>query len=128
MSLIYKIYRHSGNKAEYLAGTSTDIQKRMLLLTSNPPKSTQANSGVRRSHANFVESVNVPIDLCNPGTSDCMAMDAKLELVSSLPVGTPEADVDRLIANLTALCANTALLKSIITDGKIVENDLVITA
>jgi len=112
----YDIFRHGGNKAEYLGPNHTDSNKEILVLQSAQPRVTPTSYGTRRSSLNFIQSLEVAV----PHVSENETRDGKLEIKSSLPVGIADVDFDALYDQLFEMVANKALFKSIIQSGRIV--------
>lgn len=85
-----KAYNHNGNTADqatYTGPANTLTTKDMLILKTTAPKPTKDFDGVARRNAKFTRTVT----LANGKTAE-----AKMEVISSLPVGMAEADVDSL--------------------------------
>lgn len=112
----FDIYRHGGNKAEYLGPNHSDVTKDVLYLQSTAPKLTATSYGNRRSSANQIHTV--PVDLPNGDTEN---RDLKFQIVGSIPVGTPAADITAALARLVDLASDTTLMNDIFVKGRIVQ-------
>ena len=112
----FDIYRHGGNKAEYLGPNHTDVVKDVMLLSSVSPKLTSASYGNRRSSVNDISTSAV-----DTPNGDVENRDLKLEVLGSIPVGTLDATFDAALLRLQNLVNDSALMKQIFIQGRIVQ-------
>jgi len=112
----FAIYRHGGNKAEYLGPNHTDVIKDVMYLRSASPKLTSTSYGNRRSSVNDIHTV--AIDTPNGDTEN---RDLKFEIVGSVPVGTSDADVDAALVRLVDKVSDTTFMKETFVQGRIVK-------
>lgn len=110
-NVVYNAFRTEGNKTSYIGPAHTDLVKDSVIASSTSPKRTATSYGNRRASVNIVRSATVDV----PGGST-EVKDLKIELVTSIPVGTPVADINELFAR--ALSVTTANLNSIAVVGQ----------
>lgn len=113
---LYQIFRHGGNKAEYIGPVHTDANKDILVLQSAQPKVTSTSYGVRRSSLNLIQSTQVAVP--HVGTNE--TRDLKIEIKTSLPVGVDDSSFDALYDRFLEIASDKAVFKEIITSGRIV--------
>lgn len=111
----YTAIRQNGNRAEYISGTHDDLNKDTAIVTSQAPKRQGNSLGVRRASVNFVRSVPVPT-VAGDATEK---KDAKIEIVSSFPVGMADTEFDEFCVNAKEFFSNPDQLKAIFRIGKI---------
>nr|UJQ84885.1 MAG: hypothetical protein 2 [Leviviridae sp.] len=114
---VYSLYRHGGNRAEYIGAAHSDSDKDMLIVNSVAPKQTAASYGNRRTSVNLVDTITV----ATPG-GESIQKDMKLELVGSIPVGATFADFEAMAAKQADLLGNSALLKQLFETGQVIQS------
>lgn len=112
---LFQPIRHSGNRAEYISDTHTDMIKDTAIVSSQSPKRQGNSLGVRRASVNFVRSVSAPV-VAGDKTE---VKDAKMEIAASLPVGMSEEAFKEFCANAQHFFADPAQVREIFQIGKI---------
>lgn len=114
LAVAYSLYRVVGDRAVYVGPLASDIVNDSLIIKSIAPKRNGTNLGNRRSELNLVTSTTVKDTIGND-----VVRDRKLALVSSVPVGTSEADVLEDITRFIELLKQPNIVNSILLTGKI---------
>ena len=101
---VYDVYRVAGNRSEFISGVHTDLRKDKVIVSSTAGGSTKVSLGNRKASINFVQTVEA-------GTRDAAVkelVDAKMELVSSLPAGMSDEAALELITNVKEFFSQSA--------------------
>lgn len=113
----YNLYRHGGNRAEYIGANHSDVDKDVLIAVSTAPKQTKESYGNRRTSVNLVDTVSVSTPL-----GENVNKDMKLELAASIPVGATFSDFEVLAARQAALLGDSTLLRELFELGQVVQS------
>lgn len=111
---LYSNLRVAGSRAEYISTDHNDLIKDMVIVSATAPKRSKVSYGARRSSVNFVQSCTVA-----GLAGDTQTLDAKVELVTSFPVGMSDAAKAEVLANAAGFFLDAAQVQSILTIGKI---------
>jgi len=113
-ALAFIQFRVSGDTAEFIGPTSSDVNTESLFVKSIAPKRGNNQYGNRRSSINLVRATDV-LDL--EGAS--VVRNRKLTIEGSLPVGTLEADIVEDAYQLGLLLQDATFVKSVFLTGVI---------
>lgn len=112
-AVAYQPLRTEGSRAFYIGVSHSDVAKDLLTANSNAPKRSANSYGNRRASLNLVRTIVV-----NTPDGETETKDMKFELVTSVPVGASDAQVEECRARLAEILANPALIKDIAVVGK----------
>lgn len=102
VAVTYNALKTVNDTTTYIGAGHSDLSKDQVTVSSVPPKRTAKSFGNRRSSVNIVRTTAV-------GTPDNLTerKDAKIEIVSSIPVGMSVAEQEELYARAFALAMQT---------------------
>lgn len=112
-AVLYTPLRAEGTRVSYIGPNHSDMIKDMVVLNTTPPKRSGTSFGNRRASINVIASVTVPTP-----DGETETKDMKFELVTSVPVGTSQSDLDEIMARISAAVADTALVKDVAVIGR----------
>ena len=97
-AVTYNALKTVNDTTTYIGVAHSDLSKDQVAVTSVPPKRTAKSFGNRRSSVNVVRTtaVSTPDNLTE-------RKDAKIEIVSSIPVGMSVAEQEELYSRALAL-------------------------
>lgn len=110
----YTLYRVDNQRAVYHGEGHSDLVNDSVLLTATEPKKTRDSNGNRRSVTKVIQTVTVE----NPSCDTPQSKDAKIEILTSIPVGASTAQIGELLAR-GAEVLQTADIKLFALTGKI---------
>lgn len=101
-AVLYNALKTVNDTTTYVGAAHSDLSKDQVTVTSVSPKRTAKSFGNRRSSVNVVRTTVI-------GTPDNLTerKDAKIEIVSSIPVGMPVAEQEELFARAFAVTLQT---------------------
>ena len=99
---VYNPLKTVNDTTTYIGAAHSDLSKDQVTVSSVSPKRTAKSFGNRRSSVNVVRTTTI-------GTPDNLTerKDAKIEIVSSIPVGMSVAEQEELYARALALTLQT---------------------
>lgn len=110
----YDIHRSEGNRAEYRGPDHTDMSGDVLILSASEPKRTKDSHGNRRSSVKVIRSFTIVDTDCK--TSE--HRDAKIEILTSIPVGSTAEAIGELFARGADLLLTPELANELAIKGK----------
>lgn len=112
-AVVYTPLRTEGFRTSYIGPQHTDMHKDMVIANSASPKRNGNSFGNRRSNFNYITAVEVPT-----ANGETETKDMKVEIVTSVPVGTSEAEVNEALARVSSFLADSATAKQLFVVGK----------
>ena len=110
----YSVYRFAGNRATYRSPASSDLVQDEIIISTQDPARAANSYGNRRSSVNMLRTHGVPV----PNQGEEVVKTIKFDLITSIPSGLAEAEVDEFIARMAALLGQPAVLKQIVVSGQ----------
>lgn len=111
----YAIYRSAGNRAVYHGPEHTDLVTDELILVGNDPVKNNDSFGNRRSSFKLLRST----DVAGTDGISTLTRDAKVEILTSLPVGMANAEIDELFARAAEAAKSTAVTENLAQLGQV---------